>query len=313
MPYTRSFSIGIQRELLSDLAVTADYIHTDGVNQFVTVNLNPGRRATTASTGAITRQFSTLGAVIQNSFVPVITDSFSNLAFQNLGVTNVTTRLNLGETKYDALQLSLDKRFSRGFQFKTSYTLSKGTGNVSGSGTPTANFQTQSGLGLEEGRGPTAFDRRHNFVFSGLYRVPYTRGLVVSGIIRALSGTPFTILNSTIDANQNGINFDPLPAGTFTNSRTFANGETLRFEVDNKGGFNGARLPGFFSIDLRLAYKFNITERVNAGFTFEVFNLANRTNYDELTVSGDTSQSTFLIPSVAKPPRTLQLGFRVAF
>jgi type 1 fimbria pilin len=65
--------------------------------------------------------------------------------------------------------------------------------------------------------------------------------------------------------------------------------------------------------NLRLAYKFNFTERINAGFTFEVFNLANRANYDETTVSGDRSQSTFLIPSVAEPPRTLQLGFRVAF
>jgi len=313
MPYTRSFSFGFQRELFSNMAVTVDYIHTDGVNQFVTVNLNPGRRATTASTGTISRQYSTLGTVIQNSFVPVITDSFANQPFQSASVTNVLTRLNIGETKYNALQLSLDKRISRGFQFKTSYTLSKGNGNVSGSGTPTANFQTQSGLNLEEGAGPTSFDRRHNFVFSGLYRVPRTKGLVVSAVIRALSGTPFTILNSTVDTNQNGINFDPLAAGTFTNSRTFANGETLNFSADNKGGFNGARLPGFFSVDLRLAYKFNLTERVNAGFTFEVFNLANRTNYDELTVSGDTSQSTFLIPSVAKPPRTLQLGFRVAF
>ncbi|MEJ7698709.1 MAG: hypothetical protein WKF71_03555 [Pyrinomonadaceae bacterium] len=52
-------------------------------------------------------------------------------------------------------------------------------------------------------------------------------------------------------------------------------------QVENKGGINGARLPGFFSVDFRAAYKFNFTERVNAGFTFEVFNLANRTNYDE--------------------------------
>lgn len=313
MAYTRSFSIGLQRELMPKLGVTVDYIHTDGLDQFLTVNLNPGRRATTSSTGAITRQFSTLGAVIQNSFVPVITDQFGNLPFSTLAVTNVTTRLNIGKTKYDALQFTLDRRVSRGLQFRTSYTLSKGRGNVSGNGVPTANFQTQSGLNLEEGEGPTAFDRRHNFVFSGLYRVPRTRGLIVSAIIRALSGTPFTIINSTIDANQNGINFDPLPAGSFTNSRTFANGETLNFAVENKGGFNGARLPGFFSVDFRAAYKFNFTERINAGFTFEVFNLMNRTNYDELTVSGDLSQSTFLIPSVAKPRRTLQLGFRFAF
>lgn len=312
MPYTRSISIGIQRQIISNLAVTADYIHSDGLDQFLTVNLNPGRRVNTTSTGTITRQFSTLGAVIQNSFVPVITDSFSNLPFQNLSVTNVTTRLNIGKTKYDALQLSLDKRFSHGFQFKTSYTLSKGRGNVSGNGVPTANFQTQSGLNLEEGEGPTSFDRRHNFVFSGLYRIPRTRGLIVSTIIRALSGTPFTIFDSRIDANQNGILFDPLPAGTYTRSQPFANGETLNFSVDNKGGFNGARLPGFFSVDLRLAYKFRFTERINAGFTFEVFNVANRTNYDETTVSGDTS-AAFLVPSAIKPPRTLQLGFRVAF
>jgi outer membrane receptor protein involved in Fe transport len=315
MPYTRTFSIGLQRELVSNLALTADYIHSSGIDQFLTINLNPGRRLTTTSP-TINRQYSTLGAAIQNSFVPVITDLFSNLPFETVNVQNVTTRINEGRTKYDALQLSLDKRLSKGFQFKTSYTLSKSRGNTTGNGVPTANFQTQTSLGLEENKGPTAFDRRHNFVFSGLYRVPRTRGLVVSTIIRALSGTPFTILNSTIDTDQNGIFADPLPAGTFTNSRTFANGETLNFSVENKGGINGARLPGFFSIDLRLAYKFNFTERVNAGFTFEAFNLANRTNYDELSVSGNAAQNnltTFLIPSIAKPPRSLQLGFRVAF
>ena len=313
MAYTRSVSIGFQKELISNLAVTADYIHTDGIDQFLTVNLNPGRRATTNSTSALSRQFATLGAVIQNSFVPVVTDLFADRPFQTAAAAAVTTRINAGRTKYDALQLSLDKRFSQGFQFKTSYTLAKGTGNVNGSALGAANFQTQTDLGLRENEGPTSFDRRHNFVFSGLYRVPRTRGLVVSAIVRALSGTPFTIFDSRIDANQNGINLDPLPAGTFTNSRTFANGETLNFEVENKGGINGARLPGFFSVDLRLAYKFNFTERVNAGFTFEVFNLANRTNYDENTISGNTSLSTLLIPSVAKPARTLQLGFRVAF
>ncbi|MEJ7862636.1 MAG: TonB-dependent receptor [Pyrinomonadaceae bacterium] len=313
MAYTRSFSIGVQKELVSNMAVTADYIHTDGLDQFLTINLNPGRRATTSSTAAISRQFSTLGAVIQNSIVPVVTDLFSQFPFQTAAASGVTTRINAGETKYDALQLSLDKRLSQGFQFKASYTLSKGFGNVSGSALGVANFQTQTDLGLKQNEGPTAFDRRHNFVFSGLYRVPHTRGLIFSTVIRALSGTPFTIFNSTIDADQNGILLDPLPAGTFTNSRTFANGETLNFSVENKGGINGARLPGFFSVDLRAAYKFNFTERVNAGFTFEVFNLANRTNYDENTVSGNTSQSTLLIPSVAKPPRTLQLGFRIAF
>jgi outer membrane receptor protein involved in Fe transport len=312
MPYVRSFTIGVQRELMPNLALTADYIHSDGIDQFLTVSLNPGVR-TTPTSSTIVRQYSTLGAVIDNSFVPVVTDIFDNTPYQTLSVANVTTRVNDGRTKYDALQLSLDKRFAQGYQFKASYTLANSRGNTTGNGVPNAQFQTQTSLGLEENEGPTAFDRRHNFVFSGLYKVPHTRGLIVSTVIRYLSGPPFTIFNSTIDANQNGLNVDPLPAGPFTNSRLFANGETLTFDVENAGGINGARAPDFFSVDLRLAYKFNFTDRINAGFTFEIFNLTNRTNYDEITVSGDTSLSTFMIPSVAKPARTLQLGFRVAF
>ena len=314
MPYTRSFTIGIQREIFRDLAVTIDYIHSDGIDQFLTVNLNQGQRVNTTSTGTIIRPNATLGQVIQNSFVPVVTDNFANTPYQTLAVTNVTTRVNDGRTKYDALQFSMDKRFSRGFQFKASYTMGFGRGSTNGNGVPNDNAQTQAGLNLDENSGPLAFDRRHNFVLSGLYEVPKTRGLRISTIIRGLSGPPFTIFDSRVDANRNGINVDPLAPGMYSNSRTFPNGEVLNFAELNNGGFNGARLPGFFSVDLRLAYKYTFTERINAGFTFEVFNLLNRTNYDELTVSGDrASLGSFLVPTVAKPPRTFQLGFRVAF
>jgi outer membrane receptor protein involved in Fe transport len=313
MPYVRSVSFGLQRELLPNLALTADYIHQTGVDQLMTVNLNPGLRASTASTGAISRRFSTLGAVVDNSFVPVDTSLFAATNFETLGVAGVTTRVNEGETRYDALQLSLDKRYARGFQFKVAYTLSRGRGNTSGDGVPTANFQTQDSLNLDLNEGPTGFDRRHNFVFSGLWRVPKTRGFIVSTVVRALSGTPFTLQDTRVDPDRNGLLFDPLPAGTFTATRTFPNGETLNFDVENDGGRNGARLPGFFGVDLRLAYKFNFTERVNAGFTFEVFNLTNRTNYDELAITGDRSSVNFLIPTGAKPMRTLQLGFRLGF
>ena len=316
MPYVRSTSFGFQHELVPNLALTVDYIHQDGVDQLMTINLNPGRRQTTSPSDAPTgRPFLTLGQLVQNSSIPVETSLFRGQPFESIdiGRSNVTTRVNEGRTDYDALQLSVDKRFTRGFQFKASYTLSKSRGNTSGEGTPAANFQTQESLNLEQNVGPTSFDRRHNFVFSGVWRVPKTRGFLLSTVVRALSGTPFTILNSTVDVDRNGILFDPLPAGTFTASRTFPNGETLNFDVENKGGRSGARLPGFFGVDLRLAYKYGFTERVNAGFTFEVFNLTNRTNYDETLITGDISSRNFLIPLGAKSSRTLQLGFRVAF
>jgi hypothetical protein len=255
--------------------------------------------------------------VIQNTFVEVDTKFFSDQPFSNAAVNNVTTILNEGRAKYDAMQISLDKRLSRGLDFKLSYTLSKGRGNTSGNGVQAAGFQLLDDLRLDLSEGPSAFDRRHNFVFSGYYEIPRTRGLIVSGLVRSLSGTPFTIIDSRVDADRNGINNDPLPAGNFTNSRTFPNGETLTFNFENEGGRNGARNPGFLTGDLRLAYKYNITERINAGFTFDIFNIANRTNFDG--PSGDFqagANANFLLPTIISPnstPRTLQLGFRVIF
>jgi len=319
MPYVRSASVGLQRELVSNLALTVDYIHQDGIDQLMTINLNPGTRATTASTSAITRRYANLGTVIQNSQVPVTTDLFRNQPFETLNVSSVTTRVNEGRTHYDALQLSLDKRFSKGFQFKTAYTLSKGRGNMGGVGTPNSNFQLLDDLRLNLNEGPTDLDRRHNFVVSGIWEIPHTRGLMISSVVRALQGAPFTIADNQVDLDRNGILFDPLPAGSRVATRTFPNGETLTFEHENKGGRNGARLPGFFSADLRLAYKYNFSERIKAGFTFEVFNLTNRTNFDSAVLGNNFAsfqQGTnrdFLVQSGAQIPRTLQLGFRVSF
>ncbi len=311
MAYTRTFSLGIQRELVSNLAVTVDFIHTNGIDQFITVSLNPQRRTNTTN-GARSRIHATLGAAIAASPFPLITAPFAGLPFAGLATTNPRTRTNLGSTRYDALQFTLNKRFSKGYQFKTSYTLSRATGNINGSLFAGANFQTQTGLGLEEQEGVTSFNRKHNFVVSGIYRVPHTKGLMISTIVRALSGSAITIFDGNLDTNQNGINFDPSDAsGTFTNSRTYANGETLTFTADNAGGINGANNPGFFQIDLRLAYKFNVSERVNTGFTFELFNIANRANFNGVT--GRTNSGNFLIPRTTQTARRVQLGFRVAF
>jgi hypothetical protein len=318
MAYTRSVSIGFQREIAPSLALTVDYIHTNGVDQLISANLNATTRTGTASTAPLApRRFATLGQVIQNTFVDVDTKFFQDQPFENAAVNNVTTIINVGRTRYDALQISLDKRLSRGMYFKTSYTLSHGRGNTSGAGVQAAGFQLLDDLRLDLSEGPSAFDRRHNFVFSGYYEIPRTRGLIVSGLVRALSGTPFTIIDSRVDADQNGINNDPLPAGNFSNSRAFPNGETLSFSFENEGGRNGARNPGFLTGDLRVAYKYNITERINAGFTFDIFNIANRTNFEG--PSGDFQggvNTNFLVPTIISPnstPRTLQLGFRVSF
>jgi len=312
VPYTRTVSFGVQRQLWRNLALGVDFIHTDGKDQFMRVSLNPLVRAGTSFSDPVSRQFATLGQVFAASQFPLITDVYSGQNVEANATSNPQTWTSLGETTYNALQISLNRRYADGFQLKGSYTLSRATGTTDDGLFSDANFQTQTALNLDMQDGPTDFNRKHNFVVSGLYRVPHTRGLIVSTIIRALSGTPITIFDGLVDSDSNGVNFDPsATGGSFTNSRTFPNGETLTFTTKNDGGVNGANNPGFFQVDLRLAYKFNVTERVNTGFTFEIFNLANRANFNG--VSGRTDRANFLIPSSTQIPRRVQLGFRVGF
>ena len=156
-------------------------------------------------------------------------------------------------------------------------TYSKGRGNTSGNGAPGSNFQVLNDMHLELNEGPTDFDRPHNVVFSAAAVVPKTHGLLLSTVVRYVSGTPFTIQDSTLDNDRNGINFDPLPAGTYTgaNSGTGLNAIT----VDNESGRNGARGPDFFQADARLGYRIKLRGERKVELFAEVFNFTNRANF----------------------------------
>ena len=72
---------------------------------------------------------------------------------------------------------------------------------------------------------------------NGRLEVPHTKGLTVSALFRYMTGRPFTIMDSTVDADRNGILFDPLPAGTYSGVGTTA------ITATNEGGRNGAYGP----------------------------------------------------------------------
>ena len=110
---------------------------------------------------------------------------------------------------------------------------------------------------LELNEGPTDFDIRHNFTVSGTALVPHTYGLNVSWVARALSGLPFTLTNGAIDPDLNGIQAEPLAAGSYTGT-----GATDNYTVKNyKSERNGARGPGFFKLDMRFGYRIPLSKQ----------------------------------------------------
>ena len=291
IPYADQLSIGFERALHPTLTVSVDYVHAFGRDQFMTRDLNPGVRVDTTRTGRIVRQ---------------------DPAF----VSPVYTRVNSGRTDYDALQLQVEGRWAGAYRFRLAYTLSRSRGNTSGVFTPDgvtpgplSPFQYLDDMRLGVNEGPTDVDRRHNVVLSGSAVVPRTGGLTAAVVVRALSGLPFTIQDTNVDADRNGVLFDPLPAGTY--SGTGPNS----FTVENDGGRNGARGPSFFQADVRLGYRFAFGGWHLDVFG-EVFNLTNRANFDVGATTGDRRSTNFLTYVALRPgavPRTGQVGVRFAF
>jgi hypothetical protein len=278
-PYTHQFSLGYERQLGGQMSVSVDYLRKQLREMLVQVDLNPGLRVNTTRTGTVNRP--------DPNFVSA-----------------VITSQNIGWQDYDSILLAIEKRFSRGYSFRTAYTYGKSWGNVASNNAANP-MQVGDQLNLNLNEQPSSVDRPHNLVVSGTLEVPHTGGLRVSGITRYTSGAAFTIGDSSVDADRNGVLTDPLPAGSYTG--TGANAIT----VDNKGGINGARLPRIFQLDLRLGYRI----KVGGNRSLEVYgDILNSTNFVAFTgISGDRRLAEFLRPTTSGAARALQIGARYAF
>jgi hypothetical protein len=286
IPRSDEFTVGFEHQLGSTVSVSADFVRVLGREMFMVYDNNKGVRATTASTSPIVRPNTNFQAV--NSFI------------------------NVGESDYNALLFQVEKRLSRGLSARVSYTFADGTANLGNNG-GAINFQQGTELNLEANEGRSDNLRRHNLVISGRALVPYTHGMTFSWVARALSGAPFSLTNNLIDADRNGTLFDLLAAGSYTGAGTVP---ADNYTVDDfDGRRNGATGPGFFQLDTRFGWRFNLGSGRTFDLSADVFNLTNRANF--ANPSGNQgAPTTFLVLTALRAgaaPRTLQIGARFGF
>jgi hypothetical protein len=298
LPFSHQASIGFEKQLAGSIAVSADYVHASHRDLYMRQELNPGIRASTARTAAVTRIMPT-----------------SQFAASVLELTNA------GTFEYNALQTSIQKRYSNHYQVRLSYTYSRGHGTTRAPGatdtvltytTDAATRVTDQHLDLLEAMGDQ--DRPHILSLSGAVEVPHTKGLNLSGVWQYNSGTPFTITDSTTDPNRNG-NFtdDPLAAGTYSG----AAGNPNAITVENAGGFNGARGPDFSLASIRAQYQFKLpgsgNKRIRA--YVDIFNVTNRANFNNPTGDRRDAATFLILRSIRNggPSRTAQFNVRYDF
>ncbi|HYE85911.1 MAG TPA: hypothetical protein VEA16_06130, partial [Vicinamibacterales bacterium] len=183
-----------------------------------------------------------------------------------------------------------------------------------------ADSQFLGNLNLDNEYGPTAVDRPHILTLTANYDVPRTKGLKLSGVFRARSGTPFSLRNTTFDNDRNGSTQNEyLAPGTYSGAAADATApHAIPLTVDYKGGRAGGRNPGFAQVDLRAGYRIRIGGDRTLDLFLDMFNLTNRANFAALGGNQqDQRQSAsflrLLDVSDEGPTRTAQLNIRYGF
>ena len=191
-PYYMQESFGLQYQLAKDFALETTYVGT------------LGRKL--------------LGIENRNTFDGRISGVGSS-ARPNPGFGSDNARGNYYGSNYNALDVTLRKRFSHGLSLTGSYTYSKALDELSDV------FRTTNGgaLGLEattdqqnvkNDYGPADFDLRHRIVVSFNYDLPFFHGnrwiggWTTNSIISWNTGSPIGLYDSSSDANKNGVRSD---------------------------------------------------------------------------------------------------------
>jgi hypothetical protein len=295
LPYAHQFTLGYVREITSSLALHADYVRMANKDMFLARNLNPALRVNTTRTGALTRSdaFGVLG------------ESYTQ---------QVWVMENTGDAIYNALNLSLEKRYANNWSGRISYSLSKADGTANDQADKNQ-YQTMTNLNLDLLNGPSNVDRRHILSVGAQFDVPKTHGATVSTTARYMSGSPFTIYDSSIDADRNGELVDPVPAGTYSGTAPL---DALQ-NVEFSGGRNGAYGPDYFQVDVRAGWHRKIGQQKALEIFLDIFNITNRANFDNpVTANSDRRlPATFLVLTNLRGgggfPRQALVGTRFVF
>lgn len=311
--YSMNYSIGVQRELPHNFFLDVSYVGNQGRHLIRQPDLN-----------AIP-----FDALVANA--PPGPNANLNTLRPYKGYTSIAYRLSDATSTYNGLQLYAVKRTGN-LELTAAYTFSRNLTDTSGNGD-----------GLDPGEdpfnrhynyGPASFDRRHIFVTTYDYHLPFFRdkkgvegallsGWEVSGITRFQSGGYFTPTGSTaIGTRRADYLGGPVllpnngPDG-WINPAAFAPAPLNRRGNAPVGIVQG---PNLQTWDFSMRKQFRLTERFNLRFQADMFNAFNRANFrapdvafGTLTTAGGPSNGAFGKISTAGPARNIQFGLKLNF
>jgi len=246
--------------------------------------------------------------------------------------------LSNGNSNYDALLVTLEKRWSKGVSFLASYTASKNiadfTTSLERGLRSTADISVQNRYNLKAEKGLAAVDTPQRLVVSFSAAAPFGKGTnrlnsgavgrvlegwQINGILTAQNGQPVGILAP----------FDASGTGGVERGDCIAKPRSIRQSVDqwfDTSAFavpalyhfgtcapaTGVRTPGLDSLDFSLFKEIHLTEQTRLEFRAELFNSLNHTQFGPPSNTVGTP-GFGSIGSVQVDPREIQFAVKFYF
>jgi hypothetical protein len=298
----------VQREIFGGTTVEAGYVGRRGLHNQIKRNINQLLPGTLQANSGIN----------VNYLRPYI----------GYGVIDISE--NAGTSRYDGLQISVQKRYAAGLQFGVAYTYSRSTDNGSSLTDVLPNAYDAHGY-----YGPSDFDRPQVLVMNYIYELPFFKngnaflrtalgGWELSGINQFQSGVPLSVRTSEDVAGVglgSGNQFYNLVGDPSTDPTAFANFATwfdpAAFAKPAAGTYgiqprNILRGPGFRAWDMGLRKNFRTYETQTLQFRFEMFDILNHPNWSNPIVD-PTSGSFGRVTGKSNDSRQLQLALKYVF
>jgi len=243
---------------------------------------------------------------------PNFSPALSRAPFPNFS-THAYAVANIFSSNYNALQVRLTQRYTRGLQYQVGYTWSRTIDQTSAiNNIPTGTLTLQNNNCTKCDYGPSSFDQTHRFVASGVYEFPVGKGKKFSlgpanwivggwslaGNYTLASGLPETLFMGYGGNGEDGVRADLRRPNLIGNPKAPVYGQLntttywqALFQSDIFHWFNPAaygapagnqygtvgrntiRQPYFTRGDMSFAKSLPVTERHQFQYRLEIFNV----------------------------------------
>jgi hypothetical protein len=315
-----SWNVAFQRQLPYGFTADVAYVGSKGAHLVMDVDLNASMVYGSGNNGR--PQFAQFGRTGTNR-----------------------ERSNLGKSRYNGLQLKVDRRFINGLLVTNSYTFGRSMDLAN------ENTGVLTPIDINQSWARSDTDRTHNYTLTSVYELPFgpkkkwlnegTLGKIIggwqlSGLFVAQSGVPLSITASgtslntpgtTAYANLNGANTLLSPGDTASNGCKGGLGQGFCYfdptvysqpaagTQGNMTRHSGPEGPGFWEIDGSLFKRFALGGTRYGEFRVDSYNVTNSVRWANPNTSFSASTGTTFgqvtVPTGSQ--RTFRFGVRFGF